>query len=191
MKTPPSPHFLIAAANAFVGLDLSATQARTGVAGVTGCFLREVGAAPGSAVTWDTAFAHHVGYWSHYDTYVGCSSWPLPPVATADELARFAKARGLISHTPMAGDVFLLKSAVHSGFARTGVVVRVEPRGHPPVASGEVACTVIEGDTNEARVIGGGQVLRHLRIFSSWRGDRFIRWTRRTGEYARREPEAA
>jgi len=40
-------------------------------------------------------------------------------------------------------------------------------------APGEFTCVVIEGDTNEERELGGGCVLRHLRTFSAWRGDRF------------------
>jgi len=99
MKTPPTPLFLIAAANAFVG-PRPHGRPNDNRRGRHACplllrFLREVNA--GSQVTAAEPLGaaplpgtlhspHHVGYWSHFDEYVERSSWPLPPVASAGEV---------------------------------------------------------------------------------------------------------
>lgn len=207
MNTPPTPMFLIAAANAFVGLDLAhvGSMGTAGAAdtadttdttdtgdrpGVHDCFLREVQATLGDGLrpTWDAAFAHHVGFWSHYDHRVSLSSWPLPPVATAAALGDFAHGHHLLRCKPAQGDLFLIWNRARGMFVRTGIVVTVEYDrrylGDPTACD----CVVIEGDTNPARAFRGGLVLRHQRTFSAARGDRFVRWTsvRRVFEAPRR-----
>ena len=189
--TIATPSFLIAAANAFVGLELSPTHTRIGLWEL---IHREVNCgqtkssgpagarrprAVGPRGTWDAAFAYHVGFWSHYDDRFGVSSWPLPPVASAQALGRFATAHGMLEQEPLPGDLFLLYSAARKTYVRTGVVVRVDEEGAYTSGGRYDNCVVIEGDTNAERDHRGGKVLRHLRKLSAERGDCFIRWTSR------------
>src|SRR5579884_3490009 len=74
-RMPPlSPVRLISAATAFLGLGEESSG--TGVGRLVSLCLAEVGQPPGHP--WDTAFVHHVGYWSHYENEVDWSAWPLP-----------------------------------------------------------------------------------------------------------------
>jgi hypothetical protein len=91
---PLSPVRLISAATAFLGLGEESTG--TGVGRFVSLCLAEVGQPPGHP--WDTAFVHHVGYWSHYENEVDWSAWPLPRSATA-EASRGSRRRSTSSTT--------------------------------------------------------------------------------------------
>ena len=126
---------------------------------------------------WSAAFVHHVGFWSHFDYAAGRSLWPLPATADCDELAAFARNRGVLSsRLPEPGDVFLVWSAAQGRFVHTGFVLaaaRFSPlRGNPT----RYACHTIEGNVTSAGSIGGGRLARVQRILSPVRGDRTIRW---------------
>ena len=188
MSTRPAPMFLIAAANALVGLELTSTHARTGA---LDSLLREVNGEGdathavrrrprvpffGPRPTWDAAFTHHVGYWSHYDDRGAGSTWPLPPAPTAAKLGEVARERGLLELEPLPGDLFLLYNPSRKEFVRTGIVVHVERDGEYTTGGRYHECVVIEGDTDGERSFRGGEVLRHQRKLSADQGDRFIRW---------------
>ena len=169
---PLTPALVIATANAFVGLGTKLALEE--------CFLREVwaGAKAASVLRWDTAFVHHVGYWSHYHHKAKQSSWPLPPTATPPELAQIAAARDALVDDPMPGDLFLLWSPAREEFLRTGIVVEVGKKRRKDLDGSRYReCVTIEGDTDPTMARGGGAVLRHERRLSSARTDRFVRWT--------------
>ena len=190
---PLSPSLLIAAANSFVGFGQDGVVralAQRGRAHVTGrtsqpgvlaeCFLREVWAGPGGEAVqrWDTAFVHHVGYWSHYSAEGGKSSWPLAPSATSDELAALAERQGAIREEPEPGDLFLLWSPARKAFFRTGIVVSTGHTWHTePDDSRYRECVTIEGDSGPTMGHSGGMILRHKRRLAGDHGDRFVRWT--------------
>ena len=180
-----APMFVIAAANAFVGLDLTAGAARAfgNPPSVAERFLREVRAMTDFRLestsrelpAWDAAFVHHVGYWALYGGEPARSAWPLPPAPTAQDLSEVAGHLNWLDERPVAGDLYLLWSDATRRFVRTGIVVqtRSTPGGDPLMLH---CCEVIEGDTSVERAFGGGMVLRHERWFGVH--DRFVRWTR-------------
>jgi hypothetical protein len=172
-----SPALLIAAANAFVGLDDSIEEA-PGARPLRAQFLREVRVTRADATTaaWHTAFVHHVGYWSHYDVDGRHSSWPLPPTNDPSLLAHFARKRGVLVTLPGPGDVFLLWSPRKRAFIRSGIIVSIDATGFQRNLNIYYDCVTIEGDTDESMAVSGGRTLRHLRTLSSQDGDRFIRW---------------
>jgi hypothetical protein len=177
---PPSPTLLIAAANTYVGWPDDPESGRlAGRSAFVECLLREVradldGATP---APWHTAFVHHVGYWSHFDPVYGASSWPLPATASADELAAFAKGRGLLHEEPEDGDLFVLWAPVQQRFVRTGIVVTAGDFGVTFRGTPYQECLTIEANTNEEQTAEAGSILRRVRRLSADMGDRFIRWT--------------
>jgi hypothetical protein len=167
---PLTPAFLVAAANAFVGLGEDGDDNRGQMVEL---FLREVRQPPGQP--WCAAFVHHVGYWSHYDHASLHSTWPLPATASCFELGEFARERGILLEQPAVGDVFLLRSKELRRFAHTGIVVElVQTYGTGNIAS--YVCTTVEGNTNADGSRNGNTTLRKTRRFSIANGDRFIRW---------------
>jgi hypothetical protein len=174
---PLSPSLLIAAANALVGFGEDHPGRSRGR--LVHCYLKEAGIAGGAATPepWDTAFVHHVGYWSHYDQRSLRSSWPLPVSASCAELGAFAKREGVLAPHPLEGDLFLLWGPARKTFVRAGIVVRVEGTGRYLDGNLFHECVAIEGDTNEWGAPRGGRTLRHRRRLSSERGDGFVRWT--------------
>jgi hypothetical protein len=174
---PLSPSLLIAAANAFVGLDDS-TEDAPGEGSLRAQFLREVRVprAAVAAAAWHTAFVHHVGYWSHFDGAGRHSSWPLPPTNDPSRLAHFAKREDVLVTLPAPGDIFLLWSPRRRTFVRSGIVERIVDTGFRRNLHLFYDCVTIEGDTDECMSLRGGHTLRHLRTLSSQDGDRFIRW---------------
>jgi hypothetical protein len=169
---------LIGAAHAFVGFGEDHPGRSRGR--VVHRFLTEVGVADGAAraVPWATAFAHHLGYWSHFNEYTLRSSWPLPLSASCAELAAFAGAEGVLAEHPVAGDLFLLWSPAEKAFVHTGIIVKVDPdTGYDRNQEPWYECITIEGDTNTLRARRGGRTLRQVRVLSAAKGDRFVRWT--------------
>jgi hypothetical protein len=184
LPAPLSPAFVIAAANAFVGLDLTvgAKRAFGSPPSLAERFLLEVGAMDVTPLkvsrprlkAWDAAFVQHVAYWALYGGVPARSSWPLRAVRTADELAELARRRGMLDRSPAPGDLYLLWSDATRRFMRTGIVVAVIPT--PRGMRTEHRCEVIEGSTSPERPHDGRLVLRFERRFGQL--DRFVRWTR-------------
>jgi len=179
MTTALSPILLISAANAFVGLGEARNSADPMARGALAeAFLRQVevgddGLPPES---WNAAFVHHVGLWSHFDARSQTSCWPLPPVRDAAQLAECAEEGGVLFEEPSAGDLFLLWAPAKRAFVRTGILVSAARATH---GDGDVPlweCVTIEGDTDTHMSHRGGRILRHFRTLSSERGDRFVRW---------------
>ena len=167
---PLTPAFLVAAANAFVGLGEDGDDNRGQMVEL---FLREVRQPPGQP--WCAAFVHHVGYWSHYDHTAERSTWPLLATASCYELGEFARERGWLVDKPVLGDVFLLHSKELRRFAHTGVVVDVV-QSYGSGGDASYVCTTVEGNTNADGSRNGNTTLRKTRRFSIANGDRFIRW---------------
>ena len=211
MMLPPSPTLLIAAANTYVGWqdDQQAVRIHQRSAFVE-CLLRQVRADldGDTPVPWHTAFVHHVGYWSHYDTTWGASSWPLPATPSANELAAFAGERSMLCEEPSEGDLFVLWSRVTHEFVRTGIIVQLGDPGLTARGTPYRECLTIEANIDERRSLDGALILRQWRRLSGEMGDRFIRWadvdvraervagfllrgSERADEYARAEAEVA
>ena len=143
-------------------------------------FLREAGVEGGAAggdVPWHTAFVHYAGYWSHFDQRSATSSWPLPISASCHALALFAAQAGVLAEHPVEGDLFLLWGPAEKAFIRAGIVVELDGTGENLNGEPWTKCVTIEGDTNPVRAARGGETLRHARLLSAERGDRFVRWT--------------
>jgi hypothetical protein len=151
-----SPALLVAGASVLVGLG------------------EEAAGSPGGA--WDAAFVHHVGFWTHFDARMQSSSWPVPPCATAVELAAFAEAAGVLSEAPQPGDLFLLKGRGRTGFVKTGIVTECEEVTENPQFEFWYCVLTVEGDSSRLMQMGGGTALRHRRVLCPRHGDRFVRW---------------
>jgi hypothetical protein len=176
---PPSPTLLIAAANTYVGWQDDPADARVNQrSAFVECLLHQVRADldGDTPVPWHTAFVHHVGYWSHYDTAWGASSWPLPATPSANELAAFAEERSVLFEEPSEGDLFVLWSRVTYEFVRTGIVVQLGDLGVTARGTPYRECLTIEANIDERRSLDGALILRQLRRLSGEVGDRFIRW---------------
>ena len=168
---PLTPGFLVAAANAFVGLT---EEGGDNHGQMVELFLREVEQPAGQP--WCAAFVHHVGYWSHYDNRAKRSSWPLPATASCEELALFAGPLDLLKKDAREGDVFLVFSPSLKRYAHTGIVVSVDATYPIPDKHFVHVCTTIEGNTNSDGSSNGTTTLRKTRHFNTVVGDRFIRW---------------
>ena len=162
------PRLVVAAANAFVGLKDEGGDNRGQMVEM---FLREVHQPPGQP--WCAAFVFHIGYCAHYDSRLGCSSWPLPATASCQELHDFAHRRSSVEQVPLEGDVFLVWRPKLKRFGHTGFVVSVDA-----VLEGtdgaRYRCTTVEGNTNTDGSANGNAALRRTRTFGA--DDRFIRW---------------
>lgn len=165
-----SPVLLVAAASAMLGLT------RHGGADAE-LMLREVGQPAGD--DWDTAFVHHVGYWSHYDHETLRSDWPLPVTNDCNVWARFAEEHGaLLAGLPRGGDLFLEWSVKRKRFVHTGIVAGFsESTGILPNGVAYVECQTIEGNVNALGRYPGAGIYRQRRKVVTARGDRFIRWS--------------
>lgn len=164
------PALLIAAANAFVGFTELGGDNR---GQVVERFLAEVHQRPGQP--WCAAFVYHVGYHSHYDQATKLSAWPLPPTASCEELAHFARLRDALRDKPQVGDVFVLFSSSLRRFAHTGIITGVD--ADRPGERDVHACTTIEGNTNDDGSRDGVATMRKVRTFREGDGHKFIRWT--------------
>lgn len=181
---PLAPSFVIAAANALVGVGEEGGNNRGRMVDL---FLREVDQPAGQP--WCAAFVHHAGYWALYDPVAQRSSWPLPATASCWQLGDFARRQGILEHVPQFGDVFLqyrpeLKRFAHTGFIERVLAVRRERRaaqgpGSDPNAEVERVvhtCRTIEGNTNAEGSREGDATQRRVREFCAEDGDRFVRW---------------
>ena len=181
---PLAPSFVIAAANALVGVGEEGGNNRGYMVEL---FLREVRQPPGQP--WCAAFVHHAGYWALYDPVAQRSSWPLPATASCWELGDFAKRRGILEAAPQFGDVFLQYDQELKRFAHTGFIERVEgmrrerrvaqgPNAKPgvPVECRVYTCRTIEGNTNAGGSREGDATQRKVRELCAEDGDGFVRW---------------
>ena len=128
---------------------------------------------------WGLYFLQHVGSCSQLNVRTGISSWPLPAVRSAEELAAFArKHRVLREGIPRAGDVFLVWSPAQKRFLRTGIVVTVDlmpvtwPDGRLGYDCTTIECVAIRDGSRMVRT-----VTRRERRISQENGDRLIRWS--------------
>ena len=169
---PKSPGYLVATAGAL-------------------CRIRAIGIGQGPLVTelvlgagrpnigrWDTAFIHHVGYWSHFDDRSGRSSWPLPATTCCGELADFAADRNVLSdEPPRYGELFLLWSPSRQRFVHTGIIVGADPTNHRFNGGPQYQCQTIEANVTPTGRLDGDRMGRGVRLVSPAAGDRTIRWT--------------
>ena len=169
---PLTPSFVIAAANAFVGLGEEGGDNRGQMVEL---FLRAVQQPPGQP--WCAAFVHHVGFCAHYDSRARRSSWSLPPTASCQELHDYAEPRGAVVTVPAEGDVFLVWRPAMRKFGHTGFVVSIDVV-MPGAAGPLYRCTTVEGNTNDDGSANGYTTLRRTRTFTG--ADRFIRWVNLT-----------
>lgn len=94
--------------------------------------------------------------------------WPLPPTASCQELADFAKAQDVFEDVPALGDVFLVWHAKLGRFAHAGLILDAVTR--PAITlSGN---TTLPGGTGDPRE--GWVVARKPWTFRP--EDRFVRW---------------
>jgi hypothetical protein len=128
-------------------------------------------------VRWDSAFIHHVGFWSHFDQKLGSSSWPVPPFADPGALAEFAKAQRVLVERALPGDLFLLWGPGRRRFVKAGIVVEIAEVIQHAHFRTTLDCLTIVGDSDFVLGERGGRALRHRQRFSAKRGDRFVRWT--------------
>jgi hypothetical protein len=170
---PLTPSFLIAAANALVGLREEGGNNRGRMIEL---FLKGVKQPPGQP--WCAAFVHHAGFWSHFDCESMTSSWPLPSTASCYALGVYARERGVLRDEPEVGDVFLLWKATLARFAHTGIVARVRGEGVTPGGGAWFDCDTIEGNTDSGEDCEGDAVMRRVRRFypRPRLADQFIRW---------------
>ena len=169
---PFSPALLAAAANALVRLRSDGT----GQGSLVEQFVHGTGRL--EATRWDAAFVYHAGYWSHFDTRSGRSSWPLPATTECEDLARFAREERVLSEdAPQAGELFLLWSPARKSFVRTGILLGVEPPTERMDGSVQYECHTIEGNVTETARLDGNGMGRVARFLSPACGDRTIRWT--------------
>ena len=174
-RVPLSPAFLVAAANAFVGVSEEGGDNR---GQMVEHFLRGVHLPPGQP--WCAAFVHHVGHSAHFDHVSRRSSWPLPATGSCEALARAARAGGVLRDEPYVGDIFLLYSSARRRFVHTGIVVGVldEELVHERDVH---VCVTVEGNTNDDGSANGHSTLRKVRTFREADGHRFVRWAELVG----------
>jgi hypothetical protein len=175
-----SPQAFVSTAGGYVGLAEHEDCEKCNHGRFVTALLRQVcGDATGD---WSAAFIYHAGYWAHHSELTLASSWPLPPVATARDLAAFADTYGaLVQGDPQFGDIFVLMSHARKEFVRAGIIVDVLDRGRRFV-TGEpfIECRVIEGNSAVDGALAGRQIARVTRRISVEMGDRFIRWSHLT-----------
>ena len=166
-RVPRAPAFAIAAANAFVDLDF-------GIADTDRC-MSSIASHRRRRTSWDADFVHHVGYWSHFGGQPPQSSWPIPHLRTAQEIAEFAGHRGLLTEEPVAGDLFLRWNNARGVFDGTGIVVNVAQRPQPVGEYDVNLCEVIEGQLRSTELGERMDIVRHWETFGA--RDRFVRWS--------------
>lgn len=170
LLVPLTPSFLVAAANAFIGVGEQGGDNR---GQMVERFLKSVSLPPGQP--WCAAFVYHVGFWSHYDHGLRRSSWPLPATGSCEALAAAARKHGLLRSEPYVGDIFLLYSRLQRRFSHTGIVVGVQDE-HRVHDRDVHTCHTIEGNTNDDGSANGHTTLRKTRTLREADGHRFIRW---------------
>lgn len=161
----------ISVATSYLGLG---EEPGPGLGRMVDTFLREVGHPPGGP--WDTAFVHHVGYWSQYDNVGEYSPWPLPRTPRAGDIAAFARERGIAFAQPQVGDISLIAGARRDTIVRTGIVVALRGSGRDTTGRDVHRVTTIEGNAGPAGRPGGHTIARVQRDVRAHRGDLFVRW---------------
>jgi hypothetical protein len=126
---------------------------------------------------WSAAFVNHVGYAAHYDQIAERSAWPLPPLATCEQLLAYAQQQQLVlDGEPAFGDIFVQPTS-RGVYIRAGIVIEITGRGTQyDTGKPHYDCTVIEGNSSEAGEIGGPHVVVVTRRLCAALGDQFIRW---------------
>jgi hypothetical protein len=175
-----SPQLLIATAHAFVGLDrppLNADQYE-GIPGAPPDALTRAGR-PGMQL--DVMLVNHWGFWSHFELRSERSSWPIPAVHTANELANFGFKRRALHDEPLEGDIFLQYTPRARIFVHAGIVAQVCGTGCYSRVARYYDIITIEGNTNARGELGGGHTMRVSRRVWPGIGDRFLRWVELEG----------
>lgn len=127
---------------------------------------------------WSIAFIHWLGVHAYSPGNTSRSAWPLPLTGDAEELARFAESRGVLSRgIPAPGDISLTWSPVRRRFIRGGIVVRTLGVQTYPSGSIVYECLTVEGDTDSLGMPHGPSVREIARRLCPKLGDRTIRWT--------------
>lgn len=181
-----TPALLVGTASAFIGFGEDPHCRGT----MVDRLIQQVRAHPGGFdVPWDAALVHHAGYWSHYDHRIAHSSWPIPPQASANALAAFARRANVLDERPEIGDVFLLWSPMRQRFVHTGIVLYVAGRGGFDSGPAFYECVVLSPNVHADGRIGGPTTLRLTRRISPANGDRFIRWTELDPKLLTDEPD--
>jgi hypothetical protein len=145
-----SPHLLVATAGALIDLETGDDDAR---------------------------LIHRCGYWSHFDHRSRVSSWPVPLMATVQQLADFGRGRNVLAERAVAGDLFLQWSPAKDAFVRAGIVACVAGVGVYKEKSRYVDVLSIEGGGDDFWGFSVGPVRELVRRLSADSGDRFLRWT--------------
>lgn len=171
MGQPLSVLRFISAATSFLGLGDNPGE---GHGQMVDTFFREVGQPPSGA--WDTAFVHHVGYWSQYNNEGEYSPWPLVRTASATDIAAFAHERRIVYGYPELGDIALVAGAQRDRIVRVGIVVVLRGGSTYPSGKEFFAVTTIEGNSGAGGRPGGPVVARVNRDLCPPRGDMFVRW---------------
>jgi hypothetical protein len=174
----PAPLHLVAAAQTFLGFGVESEHHRGSF--VDALLVEAEGRAPVDSAEqrrWDSAFVHHVGYWSQFRQRDERTAWPLPYHADLDATAKWARAHALVRHAASAGDVFLLWSAAEERYVRIGIVAEVTEATEIEHGLWQYDCITIEGDSSYNLELGGGRVTRHKRQLAAHRRDLFIDWT--------------
>ena len=171
-ELPTSIRLFLGAATALVGIDeLPGVDAHALVT----MFRRKL-KLPDSC-PWDATFVQHVGHCSHFDHQRGESNWPLPVVASSDDLLRVAHELDLIRSEPEPADIYTMWSDARRRFVRTGIIISVRARRVQPDGQSYYECVTLEGDLN-GRAGSRGSFIRCVRRrLSAEFGDCFIRWT--------------
>lgn len=139
-------------------------------------YLQHVGAEPDDG--WSAAFVLYAGYWSHFDSRLGKSAWPLPPMRSCEELRSFALRRGVLASTaPQRGDIYLLWSPSRGQFVRAGIILESMGVRETLSATPEFACVTIDGDSDRSGSLAGPHTLIVQRRISPGGGDRLVRWS--------------
>jgi hypothetical protein len=153
---PLSPALLIACASGLLarwGAPGSGTRSGRG---------RAADAEDGASV----AFVHQGGYHAHLDHDSGISSWPLPAVRRAMELADYGRRTGVLATAPQPGDIALRWDGARQRFVHAAIVIRRVDDACLP--RGGIRCRVLDAGATSAR----GRVT----TYDPDRGDRFLRW---------------
>jgi hypothetical protein len=145
MPRPLSPAFLVAAASALAARPAASRHRDEDEASV--------------------AFINDAGRQAHLDHATGESSWPLPRVRRAMELARIGRETGTLHEWPQEGDIALRWNAIRAAYDHAAIVAAVAD--HAMLPRGSIICRVLDA-LAPARA--------RSTTYDPQRGDRFLRW---------------
>ena len=123
------------------------------------------------ALERDLAFVHHVGYWSHYDARLRCSSWPFGAYRSGDDFARRAAAMGVLSTRAVSGAIALQRVRGEETWYRAAIVATVTERGRLP-GDRRARCEIVVPRPAPRQQDGACEE----RWFDPAAGDRFVHW---------------